>query len=72
VKCLRSPPFMPYFAWFDLFSGNPCLRKLNHSQELLPDAIVVGNFICIAETKQLYLCSSSACISHFHPSGIFT
>jgi hypothetical protein len=58
---------MPYFACFDLFSGNPCPRKQNHPLELLPDAIVAGSFIGIAETMKPDLCSISACDSHFHP-----
>jgi hypothetical protein len=44
---------MPYFACFDLFSGNPCPRKQNHPLELLPDALVAGKFIGIDETNRL-------------------
>jgi hypothetical protein len=58
---------MPYFACFDLFSGNPCPRKQNHPLELHFDAVVARQFICIAETMNLDLCSISACNSHFHP-----
>jgi hypothetical protein len=58
---------MGYFACFDLFSGNPCPRKQNYRQELLPDAIVTGIFIRIAETMKPDLRSISACDSHIHP-----
>jgi hypothetical protein len=58
---------MPYFACFDLFSGNPCPQKQNHSLELLLDAIVASSFIGIAETMKPDLCSILACTSHFHP-----
>jgi hypothetical protein len=57
---------MPYFACFDLFSGNPFPGKQNHALEQLLAALVAGSFIGIAETMKPYLCSISACISHFH------